>query len=648
MKSRDITLFDLFEQKRRYVVPLFQRPYVWEEEEHWIPLWQDITSLAEAVLERKQDGSRSNSISNHFLGAVVLNQIKVYGLQVNAVQIIDGQQRLTTLQLMIAAFRDIVANKEEQRLRGDLQRLTENDGVRDSEHERFKVWPTNADRQDFGASMSAGSLDALLDKYPPQRRKNARKPDPRPRLVEAYKFFSEAVRKFCFVPIESSPIVEGQNQNEGDAEPVLEFSVDRAHALFEALWRHIKLVVIDLEDEDDPQVIFETLNDRGARLLPSDLIRNFVFLRATQQGEDVDKLYESQWSEYDKRPAEVDAGKDKLFWKQRERQGRVRRTRLDLFVHHYVQYRSVKDFSIGHLYKNFRTWWEEKEARRVVAELADMRRHSDVFARLFVPEEDSRVDIFATRLRAIDTSTVYPVLLMLLVGGRDCIKPGELDGIITDLESYLVRRMVCDLGTKNYNRFFLSLLDRLRSAESVSRSLVQEFLLAPDGPASEWPNDKKFSHAWIENPVYETMKAAKCSMVLLAIDRAMRDTKQESITIDGPLTVEHVLPQSWEPPAWPEPHESEMRPESEETAIERRRRLLHSLGNLTLLTQALNSSVSNGCYDKKRLEIADQSTLRLNRHFQKTLTWDEDAIQSRGHILFEQAKKIWPYPGKEE
>lgn len=105
MKSDDIPLFDLFQRQRRYVVPLFQRPYVWEEEEQWAPLWQDITGRAEAVLERDQRGSRSDRIGNHFLGAVVLNQIRVFGRQVDTVQVIDGQQRLTTLQLMIAAFR---------------------------------------------------------------------------------------------------------------------------------------------------------------------------------------------------------------------------------------------------------------------------------------------------------------------------------------------------------------------------------------------------------------------------------------------------------------------------------------------------------------------------------------------------------------
>lgn len=638
MEAGEYAPYQLFGQDRRYVVPLFQRRYVWEEEEHWSPLWKDIKSLAEAVIEQRQDDSPSDSIGSHFLGAVVLNQINLSGLDVRADQVIDGQQRLTTLQIIIVAFHDLVDTDTDKgkRLKKSLQRLIENDTILDNKDERFKVWPTNTDRRDFEASMTEGSLEALLKRYPPQRRKHARKPDPGPPLVEAYKFFSGKIREFCFVSAESSPIVEGKKQNEGGADIVLQFSLDRAFDLFQALSRRIKLVVIDLKDGDDPQVIFETLNDRGARLLPSDLIRNFVFLRATRENVDAEELYESQWSEY-----------DKGFWKQEKRQGRVLRTLFDLFIHHYVQYRSVKDFSIGHLYKNFCTWWEEKEMRNIVTELAEMREHSKAFERLFTSEGDTRVDIFANRLRDIDTSTVYPVLLMLLVGGRDSIEREELDGIITDLESYLVRRMICNLGTKNYNRFFLSLLDNLRTVEKkgekITRLLVQKFLLKKDGPSVDWPNDKEFSRAWLEEPVYQTMKATKCRMVLYAIERKMLSPTPDAITIAENLTVEHVLPQEWEP-TWPKPHESETQQSLEETAIERRYRLLHSLGNLTLLTSPLNSLVSNGHYDKKLPEIAEQSGLQLNKHFQKTQNWDEGEIQERGRILLEDAKKIWPYP----
>lgn len=635
MKPSKLSLIEIFEKQRRYVVPLFQRPYVWDQEEQWEPLWEDISGRAHAVLDRDTRGSRSDRIENHFLGAVVLNQVKVYGRQVDTVQVIDGQQRLTTLQLFLAAFRDLVKGTPETRLADDLIRLTENGGVRESEIERFKVWPTNADRSDFEATMAAGSVQKLEAQYPLRRQKYARKFDPRPRLVETYLFFSRRIEDFCSIAPANTVATDGASAGSV-------FSADRAFALYEALKRHIQLVVIELEDDDDPQVIFETLNARGVPLLPSDLIRNFVFLRATQQDKSAEDLYNSFWKEYDERLVDPSSGKSERFWKQLERQGRATRTRLDLFMHHYVQYRSAEDFSIGHLFQAFRVWWDSDAKRSVSNELKELRRHAEVFASLLVPQGSGRTAMFANRLQALDTSTVYPLLLLLLVGGKDRVVAGNLDGIVIDLESYLVRRMVCDLGTKNYNRFFLSILQKLRgSNDPISRATVQQMLLAPDGSAGEWPDDKKFAKAWLEEPLYEKLKPMRCAMLLEAVDHAMRTSKQEAITINGRLTVEHVLPRQWRT-AWPEPAANAS--VDDETAIERRDRMLHSLGNLTLLTQELNSSVSNGPFADKRPAIAKQSVLRLNTYFQDVTQWDEAEIAKRGEKLLEYAKCIWPRP----
>lgn len=631
MRSTNQPLCDLFERQRRYVVPLFQRAYVWNEEEQWQPLWQDIADRATAVLSSREGGSRAR-VGNHFLGAVVFNQIKVYGRQVDTVEVIDGQQRLTTLQLLLAAFRDAIATTDEKRLQEDLDRLTENGGVREEELERFKVWPTNADRRDFEAAMSARSPDMLEERYPLRRRKYARKPDPRPRLIEAYLYFGQSIRTYCWDRL-------------GDDETGVDwtFHEDRAYALFEALRRHIQLVVIELEEDDDPQVIFETLNARGVPLLPSDLIRNFVFLRATQQGHNADDLYMRLWHDYDERPAEEGAGGEARFWKQTERQGRLKRTRLDLFVFHYLQYQTGQELGIGHLYQAFRTWWESEVDRDVESGLEELRRHSDAFGELFVPAGDSRRDVFATRLRAIDTSTVYPALLMLLVGGQGKLVEADLDGIVTDLESFLVRRMVCALSTKNYNRFFFGLLKRMRAEPVINRDLVQSYLLAGTGTATEWPSDEAFLTSWLRQPSYQNLKAAKCSMVLEAIDRQMQSHLQEPVTIAGRLTVEHVMPQSWET-AWEAPPALPVDDPQAENAEERRNRMLHTFGNLTLLTQALNSTVSNGPYEAKRVAIAQQSALRLNAYLQDRPTWAEAEIEERGRTLFEVAKRIWPRP----
>jgi uncharacterized protein with ParB-like and HNH nuclease domain len=98
-----LTVFELFEKERRYIVPLFQRPYVWTEEKQWQPLWEDITAKADQLLYLRDD---HQVVGRHFLGAAVLNEIKTFGRQVAAREIIDGQQRLTTLQIALTAYRD--------------------------------------------------------------------------------------------------------------------------------------------------------------------------------------------------------------------------------------------------------------------------------------------------------------------------------------------------------------------------------------------------------------------------------------------------------------------------------------------------------------------------------------------------------------
>lgn len=379
--------------------------------------------------------------------------------------------------------------------------------------------------------------------------------------------------------------------------------------------------------------------------MPSDLIRNFVFMRASAQGLDADALYEKWWKEYDERASSYnDRGEDR-FWKQKDRQGRLRRPRLDLFVYHYLQSLVSEEVSIGHLYQTFRDWWSDSEDdREIETELAQMRRHSNVFADLVMPSGSDRIAVFARRLRVLDTSTVYPVVLYLLVGGRDKVEESSLVGILEDLESYLVRRMVCGLTTKSYNKGFLGLLRKLQVADAIDRALVQRHLLEGTGPAVVWPDDSVLERSWLTRPVYNELKAQRVAMVLKALNADLHSTKQEPIAFTGDLTVEHVLPVGWAPPAWPDPPELPAPGPEDEPAVDRRNRMLHTFGNLTLLTQALNSSVSNGPYSAKRPEITEQSLIRLNAWFQRVEAWDEDAVQERGRALLEVAKRVWSRP----
>lgn len=163
MQPSTLTVFELFEKERRYVVPLFQRPYVWTEEKQWLPLWEDISAKADELLSVREDGIE---VGTHFLGAAVLSEIKTSVRQVAAREIIDGQQRLTTLQIILTAFRDIVlAKKGDERTVRTLNRLTLNDCSMEDQYEQYKVWPTTADRRVFETVVSSGTPQRLDEIY---------------------------------------------------------------------------------------------------------------------------------------------------------------------------------------------------------------------------------------------------------------------------------------------------------------------------------------------------------------------------------------------------------------------------------------------------------------------------------------------------
>lgn len=261
MKANAIPLLAIFEKKLRLEVPLFQRQYVWNQEQQWEPLWEDIERKFIECLEGRKDAPV------HFLGAMVLDQKQTPTTHVEKRQVIDGQQRLTTFQLFLAAFRDWCHENGCEDLAKESDSFILNKGMMaQPDVDKYKVWPTQSDRAQFSDAISAGSRTALEKKYPLTRRKYARSYDPRPRMVEAYCFFYECLNEF-FVGTESEPPFAAD-------QPL----AARLEECLQALKSTLQVVVIDLEQGDDAQVIFETLNARGEPLLPADLLRNFIFV----------------------------------------------------------------------------------------------------------------------------------------------------------------------------------------------------------------------------------------------------------------------------------------------------------------------------------------------------------------------------------
>jgi Protein of unknown function (DUF1524). len=184
-------------------------------------------------------------------------------------------------------------------------------------------------------------------------------------------------------------------------------------------------------------------------------------------------------------------------------------------------------------------------------------------------------------------------------------------------------------------------LETLKGQTLPNSSSLTSILLGFDKDSNRWPNDTEFELGWLSKDAYNRRGA---KIVLEALDLQMMTSKQEEIHINTPLTIEHLLPRGWNTTNYPLPAPNEG--QSQDAPSIYRNSILNTYGNLTLLTSALNSSVSNGPFKNKGPEIANQSLLKMNSYFQNYGdTWTEEDIISRGQELFTIAKTIWPYPG---
>lgn len=620
MKANAVPLLAIFEKKMRLEVPLFQRQYVWSKDQQWEPLWEDIMRKFSEYLDGRKDAPV------HFLGAMVLDQKQTPTTHVDKRQVIDGQQRLTTLQIFLAAFRDFCRQYDCDDLAKECDSFTLNKGMMaEPEVDKFKVWPTKLDRSQFADVIASGSRSELERKHPLTYRKYARKPEPRPRMVEAYLFFYDQIGEFFLGTTTDKPLA---------ADVPL---AQRLEECFQALKNSLQVVAIDLEQDDDAQVIFETLNARGEPLLPADLLRNYIFLRAARRGEPQEELYNEYWQRF-----------DEDFWRVEVKQGRLMRPRSDLFMQHFLASRQTVDIPIKHLFVEYKFWIERKQPFATVRdELATLSRQGEDFRRIIEPKKDDLLFGLSTFLDAFDVRTAYPLLLTLL---DEKIDESQWSAITVTIESYLLRRAVCGLTTKNYNRVFLQLTRGLRRDGVIPKNLGA-LLAQQTGESAEWPSDDAFREAWRTRHVYQTLNNPKVVHILKRLNDTYLGTKMETISIENALTVEHILPQHWVE-HWPlqdgtkgmDSHElwdadpADMRV----VATRKRNAALQTIGNLTILTQPLNSAASNSAWVGKKPELLRHSLLPINQQFYDVDAWDEATIEKRSNELFQRAVKLWP------
>ncbi len=669
MKAGPVTVRQLLENRQRFCVPIYQRHYVWTRDKQWEPFWNDVRTKA---IERLHDRERRFS---HFMGAVVLEvRATASSRQVTSFQVVDGQQRLTTFQLFLAAARDYAKQAKFEDSVGLIEGYLVNEKqhlMEDPDIEKFKVWPTKFERRIFQDILMVGRQD-LRKKYHEHFYVKQDKIYPYrtvPNMLGAYGYFFERIKH----AVESDDLEDDfaetleTGKEQGTEEGLRSKIADRVvrerrlDVLWEALVEEFKVVEIRLEEGDDAQVIFETLNERGQPLLAADLVRNNIFHRADAGGESAEKLFDRYWKDF-----------EDPSWSIMEKQGRYKKVRIEFFLANFIAGKIAGEITLSKLFSEYKAFVKLQASGAdggygsVQAELQDLVAYGKVFRRLLERDRNDPLGHFAKLLHPWDVTTVYPLVLRLWI--EEELGADEKEKCLSILLAFIVRRAICGLTTKNYNRFFLSVLRHL-NAEGFSSERLGMFLIGQTSESARFPDDPEFKRSWTSIPMYSQrltplrgraaryppapppgrLTPRRVRAVLEMIERAKRHKYHETDQLNENLSVEHILPTDWAE-HWPLPSKGFIDTKEGDALrweqINRRQQLLNTFGNLTILTRPLNSSVQNGSFSVKR-EAFDHSLLVMNREITKYETWGEDQIVERGQELFAVAKDLWPYPETE-
>ncbi|WP_437411009.1 DUF262 domain-containing protein [Serratia marcescens] len=625
MKSETLNVQQIFQDRRQYCVPFYQRAYVWTQRNQWSALLEDITEKAQARLS----GIKTTP---HFLGAVVLEpQTKSGLLGVDTLHIIDGQQRLTTLQYILASIRLALRAID----LSDLEMLvlpclnnTNEATMRNKEVERFKLWPTFRDQSHFIQSLNVDHVDDLRKVFPDSFTLHGtlRKHFNHPPSLEALWFFSHAFIKWISA--------EGRSIQEN------------AIALIEAVLTDLKLVSISLEAEDDAQIIFETLNGRGAELHATDLIRNYIFMRAEHDNVDAAALYENDWKPF-----------ETPYWTEKQRRGRINKPRLEWLIHSTLQAEKQREVDLSRLYNEYRDYvGKESSSRRADQQVELLNRYALQYKELIGGVGTTPIACFGRRIAAYDMTTIYPLALLISVAS---IPDAEKAAMYNDLVSFVVRRAVCGLTPKNYNNVFMNVLRHLAKT-SISSAELRSTLNSLNGEAARWPTDSEFLNACITARLYPgRLDAQKIRSMLTELEGELRrqvKTEEPVVPNLSSLDIDHLMPQNWFS-HWPleDGHTvtdsdatavnqivlagAELTPEQQ--LVWKRQQAIATLGNLTLLNLSVNRSVQHSAFLRKRDGLITHTSLRLNIPLIILDKWDEDKIFSRGEFLGNAAMRVW-------
>lgn len=638
MKSEIFNIQQAYENKWQYIVPLYQRSYVWTKTNQWEPLWEDIKQKAEDRLSKDD-----SEIYPHFLGSIVIEAKKADLLDAKKLCVIDGQQRLTTMQYVLVAMKyAFIQISQDYSL--DLQGVI--DGIDTclfnskprNDNEKFKIMPTCIDRENFKNAIASKTLEDLKINVGDNHfnkdgnlKKNVKHNLP---SLECIMFFYEAILDFII----------DTNQHNTDLEKII-------HSLFYAILVDISIVFITIDERDDAQIIFETLNGRGAELHATDLIRNYIFMNVDNDT-DAEALYEQKWQCFETE-----------FWKNETTRGRIKKPEMEWYIKALIDVETGTNADIKRLYNFYISLTKNRNLNTGEKQLSLFEKYRDCYVELVDNKtKESPLAKFGYHMKLLDLTTFHSLALFI----SKHFFPDEQMVLFNFLESFIIRRFVCEYSTKNYNNLCPGIIKELNKfSNSITINQFIDTILNSKSGGITFPDNYQFEKYWNENLIYANLKSAKVKFILYRLEMAMAgksELSENSLNLDV-LDVEHLLPQKWNT-YWKLPNgeivENDEQiekiknsikfyklisnPNTTEEFITNRELLLHTIGNLTLIHNKVNKEIRNYAFSDKKEKIFENTNLNLNKTLFNLQQWNEDLIKKRSKELFNYACQIWKDP----
>ncbi len=655
MKAQDKFVTDVLKIRQQWVVPVYQRHYRWRSDEggQIEQMWSDIEAGADTIL--KGEDPRP-----HFVGAIIYepHRDQMHG-EVPIHYVVDGQQRLTTFHLFLAALREIAQRHENEGAISALDEYlfnTESKAMANPKRDRQRLWPGFRDRNFYLSIVENGS-EGVKEQYPQHFTKHGTlRVSNTPIMLQAYFKFLEEIENYVWWHEDPKDYAEKNELPEEEIDWEKKPRGKVLDALIKSVLDAFAIVVITLEKTDDAHGIFKSLNGFSEPLTSFDLIRNDVFQRALKHKEDEEALYKSVWSEL-----EGD------FWDEKVQQGRALAPRSSYFINHVLVAYFGDEVAVRDEAYEYGRYSKAMKFEKVEHEIRELVAYAEVYKNLELKTNGNNEETIAIFLDAWDMSVFHPVILKV---GKANITDAEKQSIYTTLIAYVLRRELAGLTRKNYNKNASSILKAFEE-NTISNSSLLRWFEGLTGDGSRMPSDTEVAKGIVSLPHYKLFKR-KLRYLYKHIEMALRTSRQEetSISSDG-LHIEHVLPSSWHE-HWPlqsghavlgSTHEDHIKNGGEVLSqdiveeMERRQRLKDTLGNLTVLTAALNPSIGNRGWDVKSGEYGiGESLLQINKHIVCTSLWseryeslaadkkiwDEELILARSKALSVTINSIWP------